>query len=79
MLPVTSTHPRGRRRYCKLVDTRTLSPIRFAVLMFAVFNGGCGGGKVVQLGRRIRTNRFRALLPIRRTDFPMFILIPFYR
>ena len=40
--------------------------------MFAAI--AINGGKVVQLGRRIRPNRFRAFLPIRRTYFPMFIL-----
>jgi len=55
------------------VDARALGPIRLAILLFVTINGG-GSGKVVQLGGRIRTNRFRALLPIRGTYFPMFIL-----
>ena len=55
-------------------STRALGPIRLTVLLSASIDGG---GKVVQLGRRIRTNRFCALLPIRRTYFPMFILLPF--
>jgi len=58
------------------VDARALGPIRLTVLLFVTINSR-GSGKVVQLGDRIRTNRFRALLPIRRTYFPMFILLPF--
>ena len=59
------------------VDACALGPIRHTVLLFVAINGGGGSGKVVQRCRMIRTNHFRALLPIRGTYFPMFVLLPF--
>ena len=72
---VPPPNPRGcsaQHASTDLVDAYALSAIRHAILAFAAI--AINSGKVVQLGRRIRPNRFRAFLPIRRTYFPMFIL-----
>ena len=76
MLVAFTSAPSPQVPVRRSVDERALDPIRLTVLLFVTINSG-GSSKVVQLGGRIRTNRFRALLPIRRTYFPMFVLLPF--
>src|SRR6266446_1268036 len=69
-VPVTSASSPRSANSIYLVGAQAFGPTRFAVLLFTAINSG----KVLQLRRRLRANRLRTLLPIRRTHFSMFIL-----
>ena len=67
-----SPPPPPPQRAC-LVDARTLGAIRhLAILMMFTINRG---SKVLKLRNMIRPDRLGTFLPVRRTHFPVFILL----